>query len=68
MYMIETHSLRNASTVIVLEKHDTALPYEQFAQYKVITNHLGDVDARSCRWCVIQRRAALMKERKANTI
>lgn len=65
MYMIEMHKLNSAHTTIVLEKGDATKPYEQFSNYKLIINHAGDADERTCRFCAVHRRTALLRERRA---
>ena len=63
MYIIEMHYARRAFAEIVLEKQDSTKTYEQFSNYRLITNHAGDVTEASCRWCAIRRRAELLRER-----
>lgn len=64
MYIIEMHYLKRAFAQIVLEKQDGDKTYEEFSNYRVITNHAGDVQEASCKWCAIRRRAELLRERR----
>ena len=68
MYMIEMHKLHSAHTTIVLEKGDALKTYEEFSNYKVIINHAGDADERSCQFCASHRRTALLRERQRISI
>ena len=65
MYIIEMHYLNRAFAQIVLEKQDSTKTYEEFSNYRIITNHAGDVSEASCRWCAIRRRSELLRERRA---
>ena len=64
MYIIEMHYLKRAFAQVVLEKHDAAKPYEEFSNYRLITNHASDVTEATCRWCGIRRRSELVRERR----
>ena len=60
------HYLKRAFAQVVLEKHDDAKNYAELSNYRLITNHAGDVTEASCRWCAIRRRAELLRERRSS--
>lgn len=64
MYIIEMHSLKHAYAKVILEKEDTQKIYEQFVKHRLIINHTGDVDPKTCKWCAITRKAELLRERR----
>ena len=66
MYIIEMHYAKRAFAQIIIEKEDTTKNYEDFANYRLIINHAGDVSEATCKWCAIQRRAELIRERRQN--
>lgn len=64
MYIIETHYLKHAFAKIILEKTDATATYEQLSNYRLITNHADNLTSANCRWCGLNRRAELLRERK----
>lgn len=63
MYIIEMHYAKRAFAQIIIEKEDTTKTYEDFANYRLIINHAGDVNVENCKWCAIQRRSEMLRER-----
>ena len=58
MYIIEMHYLNRAFAQVILEKQDGAKTYEEFSNYRLITNHANNLTVNDCRWCAFRRRAA----------
>lgn len=59
MYIIEHHTKHSAQAIVVLEKGDATKTYEQFSNYRLITNHAGDVNELSCKWCAMRKRSVI---------
>ena len=66
MYIIEMHYAKRAFAQIIIEKEDSSKTYEQLIQHRVIINHAGDINVENCKWCAIQRRSELLRERRQN--
>ena len=65
MYIIEMHSLKHAAAKIILEKQDDGKTYDEFSNYRLITNHTSDVTEAACPFCAIRHRSELLRERSA---
>lgn len=59
MYIIEHHTKHSAHAIVVVEKGDDKKTYEQFAQHRLITNHAGDVNDATCKWCAQRRKSVI---------